>query len=220
MKAYIYDKTDKGRDEIATRKYHLAAKMRTLLVMIDGHRPLEALMKNFGSLGLTEDNVTELLAEGYIVLIDAGPEPEVEAPPVARVPAMSAKARMDARRAAATRAHDADGHEANPDPHELAAATLAAAESSAEQHMALAEFYTQTIKSTLGLRGMMLQLKVEKCGSIDDFRALREPYLEAVLKAKGREMALSLRGRLDRLLGLPATVEEHEQAQAPASILS
>jgi len=216
MKAYVYDKTDKGREEIATRKYHLAAKMRALLVMIDGHRPLEALMKNFGSLGLSEENVTELVAEGYIVLIDTGPEPEVEAPPVVRVPALSAKARMDARRAASARAHD--GEDGGADPHELAAATLAAAESSAEQHLALSEFYTQTIKSTLGLRGMMLQMKVEKCANIDDFRALREPYLEAVLKAKGREMALSLRGRLDRLLGIPATVEEYEQS--PVSILS
>lgn len=215
MKAYVYDKTDKGREEIATRKYHLAAKMRALLVMIDGHRPLEALMKNFGSLGLSEENVTELFAEGYIVLIDSGPEPEVEAPPVARVPAMSAKARMDARRAAAA-AHGHGHHE--HDPHELAVETLAAADSAAEQHMALSEFYTQTIKSTLGLRGMMLQLKVEKCANLDDFRALRDPYLEAVLKAKGREMALSLRGRLDRLLGLPAAVDLHEQA--PASILN
>ena len=68
--------------------------------------------------------------------------------------------------------------------------------------MAVQEFYTQTIKSTLGLRGMILQLKVDKCGNIAAFRELREVYVEAVLKAKGREMALSLSGRLDQLLGI------------------
>ena len=58
---------------------------------------------------------------------------------------------------------------------------------------ALYDFYNQTIKSTIGLRGIGLQLKVEKAAGIADFRALRLPYLQAVLKAKGREMALSLR---------------------------
>jgi hypothetical protein len=216
MKAYVYDKTDKGRDEIATRKFHLSAKMRALLVMIDGHRPMEMLMKNFGSLGLSEEHVTELHNEEFIVLIDTGPEPEVEAPVVARPAGLSAKARMAARRAAAPRMHheavDLEGPETVIEP------PPPAANGAAEQFEALHEFYTQTIKSTLGLRGMMLQLKVEKCASVDDFRELRDVYLEAVLKSKGREMALSLRGRLDRLLGIPATMDE--QDMAPASILS
>ena len=72
----------------------------------------------------------------------------------------------------------------------------------AQRHMAVQDFYTQTIKSTLGLRGMMLQLKVEKCAGIEDFRNLRNVYVEAVLKAKGSEMALSLSRRLDQLLGI------------------
>ena len=90
-----------------------------------------------------------------------------------------------------------DGHDAHLSPVQAAAAGL----SEAEHFIAVREFYTQTIKSTLGLRGMMLQLKVEKCAGMDDLRELRDAYLEAVLKAKGREMALSLSGRLDQLLG-------------------
>jgi hypothetical protein len=73
----------------------------------------------------------------------------------------------------------------------------------AERFRALSEFFNQTIKSTLGLRGLMLQLKAEKCANIDEFRLLRQPYLEAVLKARGAELALSLRDRLDMLLGGP-----------------
>lgn len=211
MLKHIYDKTDKGREEIATRKYHVPAKLRALLVMIDGHRPLEVLMKNFGPLGLSPDNVSELLAEGYVSLIDDGePEPAPEAEAPAHRPGVSARARMVARRQASAHAHhehehdaeggDADGQDAHLSPAKAAAAGL----SEAEHFIAIREFYTQTIKSTLGLRGMMLQLKVEKCAGIDDFRELRDVYLEAVLKAKGREMALSLSGRLDQLLGTEA----------------
>ncbi|HEU4776563.1 MAG TPA: hypothetical protein VFS95_07020 [Telluria sp.] len=206
MDKHIYDKTDKGRDEIATRKYHIPAKQRSLLVMIDGHRSIEVLMKSFGPLGLTVDNVTELLNDGMIVLVDDGvpdPGPETITPHKA---GMSAAARMAARRKAAVeRAHL--GHEGGEHDHGPDTVTGSDAPATppgmtdAERHMALQDFYTQTIKSTLGLRGMMLQLKVEKCAGLADFRALRETYLEAVLKAKGREMALSLSGRLDQLLG-------------------
>ena len=79
MLKHIYDKSDKGREEIATRKYHIAAKLRSLLVMIDGHRPLEDLMKNFGPLGLGVEHMSELIEGEYIVLIDDGePEPVPE----------------------------------------------------------------------------------------------------------------------------------------------
>ncbi|MFD2272493.1 hypothetical protein ACFS07_18645 [Undibacterium arcticum] len=40
------------------------------------------------------------------------------------------------------------------------------------------------LKSTIGLRGFTLQLKVERANTVADFRELRQPYLEAVLKAK------------------------------------
>lgn len=202
MLKHIYDKTDKGREEIATRKYHVPAKLRALLVMIDGHRPLEVLMKNFGPLGLSEDNVTELLKDEYIVLIDNG-EPEPAPESAAHKPPLTARARQLARREASARLHhehEEEAAHANAGPATLA--NGAPEMTAAERHMALQAFYTETIKSTLGLRGMMLQLKVEKCAGIDDFRELRDVYLEAVLKAKGREMALSLSGRLDQLLGI------------------
>lgn len=215
MLKHIYDKSDKGREEIATRKYHIPAKQRQLLLMIDGHRSLEVLMKSFGQLGLTPDNVAELLADEFIVLVDDGePEPVAETVQEHRT-GMTARARMAARRDASARAHhDLLEQLELSVPDGAGPATIAAAENShaalvqaaadgsreAERQVALHEFYSQTIKSTLGLRGMMLQMKVDKCVGIDDFRELRDVYLEAVMKAKGREMALSLSGRLDQLL--------------------
>jgi hypothetical protein len=91
-----------GREEIATRAHHVAAKLRTLLVMIDGRQPLGALMKNLAPLGLAEEHVDLLLSQGYIVLVGGGPSESAPAPapqPVARAP-VSPRARMLARNAA------------------------------------------------------------------------------------------------------------------------
>jgi hypothetical protein len=94
-------------------------------------------------------------------------------------------------------------------PPEQADAQPAAADSP-ERFRALYDFYNQTIKSTIGLRGIALQLKVEKAAGIDDFRALRLQYLQAVLKARGREMAVSLRDRLDQQLGGKPAIDDFE----------
>jgi hypothetical protein len=209
MNTRIYDKTARGREEIATRKYQVPPKLRTLLVMIDGRHTLGSLLKNFAALGLSEDHVEELLSQQYITLVSGGPEPvapEPEAPAAPRPPA-SARARMLARTAARQgKLADAEreGPATEPMPEREARAPAEAQAGPAdgpERFRALYDFYNQTIKSTIGLRGIALQLKVERAASIDDFRALRLPYLQAVLKSKGREMALSLRDRLDHLLG-------------------
>lgn len=177
MNTCVYDKTDKGREEIATRKYHVPPRLRTLLVMIDGRRPVSALIASFSAIGVTEDTVNELLREEYIALVSPAVPVAAVAPPVAPPPRPAPVL--------------------DPEP-QLAEVPE---QSDSERFRSLYDFYNQTIKSTIGLRGIGLQLKVEKCDSVDDFRALRLAYLDAVLKAKGREMALSLRDRLDQLLG-------------------
>jgi hypothetical protein len=101
MNTCIYDKTDKGREEIATRKYQVPPKLRTLLVMIDGRQSLESLLKNFAVLGMSKDNVDDLEQQGFIRLVSGGPEadePDADASPAPRPPA-SARARMLARTA-------------------------------------------------------------------------------------------------------------------------
>ncbi|MES2126604.1 MAG: hypothetical protein V4463_04975 [Pseudomonadota bacterium] len=74
MKVCVYDKTEKGREEIATRKYALPSRLRTLLVMVDGHATLEAVLKNVAGLGLDGESVSLLLKQGYIQLISGGEE--------------------------------------------------------------------------------------------------------------------------------------------------
>ena len=176
---HILDKTDKGREEIATRKYQLAPRLRTLLLLADGKQRTETLLAKVIGLGLSEENIKELIANGFIQVI-ADPS-VVDAAPASSAPAVEAAPPEAANQAPASQGILAEGE---------------------TQFSALYHFYTETIKSTIGLRGYGLQLKVERASNIDDFRDLRRPYLEAVLKAKGKEMARSLRDRLDQLLYL------------------
>jgi len=177
MSTAVYDKTDKGREEIATRVHHLAPRLRTLLVLIDGRHNVADLLAKVAGLGLNEQNLAELLEGGFIRDAAAAAPPAPSAPSPASAPAA-------------------------PSPAPTAAAVLPEGES---QFEAIYHFYNETIKNTLGLRGYGLQLKVEKAGSIEDFRELRRAYLEAVQKSRGTEMARSLRERLDQLLYLGET---------------
>ncbi|MBA5685456.1 hypothetical protein [Rugamonas apoptosis] len=192
MKTSIYDKTAKGREEIATRCYQLAPRLRTLLVMVDGHRPDDELLRNVAGLGLTADAMQELLAQQFIVLSTS--YNTIDTPLEATAEALAAPTPVAAPAPVA----------AMPAPLTIPTVPLVVAPdrpSKAEQFQALYDFYNKTIKSTIGLRGFTLQLKVEKAACVEDFRELRRPYLEAVLKAKGGELAQRLGDQLDQLLG-------------------
>ncbi len=186
MNTSIYDKTPKGREEIATRKHQLVPRMRTLLLLIDGRKSEQELLRSVTGLGLTTDSIAELQAQDFIVLAtsyNSIPEPELAAAPKP-VAAPAAPPPPPLVQAAAVRA-------------EAEAQALAPA----QQFQSLYDFYNKTIKSNIGLRGFTLQLKVEKASSIDELRDLRRPYLEAVLKAKGSDIARGLANQLDQLLG-------------------
>ena len=168
MTAIIYDKTDKGRDEITTRKYQLASRLRTLLVMVDGKQTVADLLKKVSGLGLGEQSIQDLLEQELIGPVAAA----IQAEPAEIPPATVAE----------------QAGTAQPEMNE------------SQRFQMLYNFFNETIKSAIGLRGYALQLKVERAANIDDFKQLRQAYLEAVLKSKGREMARSLRDRLDQLL--------------------
>lgn len=177
MTHYIFDKTDKGREEIATRKHQLSPRMRTLLLLVDGKQPTEEVLLKVAGLGLNQDSVADLLENGFLRPVVAPPVP-------AAVTALAATATAtDAAVAVPPSAPSNDMLDA------------------AERFRAIYQFYTETIKGTIGLRGYALQLKVEKASTVGELRALRDAYLEAVLRAKGNEVARSLRARLDQLLG-------------------
>lgn len=72
-------------------------------------------------------------------------------------------------------------------------------------------FYEETICNVLGLAGLALRRKLLRASHMDDLRALRSEYLEAVFHSKGYDIAVGLRGRLDEVLGEPRpnTVSTH-----------
>jgi hypothetical protein len=190
MNTSIYDKTAKGREEIATRRYQLAPRLRTLLVLVDGHKAEEELLRNVAGLGLTVNAVRDLLAQEFIVLATsyaALPEP---APAPKPKPEPKLEPKPEPKPVAVPAVETTS----------LPAASLPTA-SQVQQFQLIYDFYNKTIKSTMGLRGFTLQLRVEKAGTVDDLRELRDPYLEAVQKAKGRDAALQLAQQLDSLLG-------------------
>jgi hypothetical protein len=176
MNTSIYDKTAKGKEEIATRKYQLAPRLRTLLVLIDGRRTEEELLRNVAGLGLGASALAELLEHGYIVLATSY--------------------------ASLSEPSLAEASPAEASPAELALAAPAPEPAQIAQFQSVYDFYNKTIKNTIGLRGFTLQLKVEKASSVAELRELRQPYIEAVQKARGSETAAALARQLDQLLGI------------------
>lgn len=181
MNSSIYDKTDKGREEINTRQYHLPSRLRSLLVLVDGKTSVETLLKKIAGLGLDLGNIEELEAQGFIA------RSTVKIQSISTTTAEKPQATVDV----------GPHKKATDDAQELPAKVPM---DDGQRFQALYNFFNTTIKSTLGLRGFTLQLKVERAATIQDFHELRRPYIEAIFKAKGREMAISLRDRLDQLL--------------------
>jgi hypothetical protein len=177
MNTSIYDKTDKGREEIATRKYGLAPRLRSLLVLVDGRRTDDELLRNVAGLGLTADSLAALLTQEYVVLSTSYGSTSYEAI-----------------------AEGAANVNTTPSDQPTPTSTSLPTQDQVQQFQSLYDFYNKTIKSTMGLRGFTLQLKVEKAATLDDLRELRQPYLEGVLKAKGDDMARTLASQLDQLL--------------------
>lgn len=225
MSTRVYEKTDKGREEIATRKHQMSMRLRSVLVMIDGRQPFSALLPNLARLGLDKTSIDELVAQDFIRVVPGTEEKIVpEVVHVARLP--SAVRRMQKLREANAHLNTLQLMEldqadlgieidlapppmpvasaapvpAAPAPAPTPAVPAVLAVSDTDRYHAVHKFYNETIRGNLGLRGFGLQLKVEKAGTLDELRALREPYLDAVKKTRGNEMAQALDVRLSSLL--------------------
>ena len=188
----IFDKTERGRTEIATRGQAVAPRLRTLLLLVDGKTGSDELLRKVAGLGLSQEHLDELLQAGLIQASGAAPAAATAAAPVAAATTAGTIAAA-ATPAPAIVKNIAPAAPATPEQILPPGQT---------QFEAIYHFYNDTIKSMIGLRGYGLQLRVERASSVQDFRELRQAYLEAVLKAKGEEIARSLRGRLDQLLYL------------------
>jgi hypothetical protein len=69
----IYGKTEKGSEEMKSRKYKLPQAMRSLLIMIDGTMPVGAFLDQATALGNVSTMLTELEQQGFIKKTDKKP---------------------------------------------------------------------------------------------------------------------------------------------------
>lgn len=173
MTTSIYQKTEKGQDEIRTRANHLDQRHRAVLLMINGEKTCDDILVQLQPLGMTQAVFDELADGGYIrpqvagaTTAKAGPASESAAAPAATAPAQPTTSK----------------------------------EPAAEGYQRLYRFYTETISRYLGLRGYLLEMKVEKAGNVAELVALRDTLKTALIKTRGEPETTNVIAQLDLLI--------------------
>ena len=129
----------------------LKPRLRSLLVIIDGKRDLTDLLNKVSALGLKNENIKELIENGFVSIVkEANHENE-------QTPQHSLPIAQDTKSALTTN-NVIPAKPIQPPP----ISNTTPPPISVEQYKALHSFFNETIKSTLGLRGFTMQLKVER----------------------------------------------------------
>lgn len=184
MRERIYFKTATGAQEIQARQMRLHPRLRSLLVLIDGKHRAGELLDTLHAVGVTEAHFAELAELNLIDIFGSG-----------------GVAGNEAESPWATPSDDTPTEPAAGDVQTDAAAEDA--DAGTLQRRELYRFFNDHIRETLGLRGFMLQLQVEKAESVQDYQAIRDQFVTAVRKAKGETVATELQAELDQLLQTP-----------------
>lgn len=164
----IFIKTRAGMEEVRSRKLKLPPKLRTVLILIDGTKPMLVLREEAGVLGAPPDFIETLMQQGLVEQVGAAATPAA-----------------DERRTVVRGPKEPD---------------LAKLDHAARFRMGM-QFMNDTVVNALGIKAFFFTLKVEKCASVDDLRALARPYREAIAKASGEAEAELLSRRLREILG-------------------
>ncbi|MGH8789931.1 MAG: hypothetical protein ACREYA_33270 [Cupriavidus necator] len=190
----IYRKTDAGQDEIRTRARKLDHKLRALLLMVNGERRGQELLAQVAGMGVAPEAMDALVAQG---LVEAVPEPARPPAAVAQAPARAVMPAADTNMFSVYAMRHAPATEVPEAPQPAGTAAHSPADIAAFE--GLYHFYTDVIGQHLGLRGYMLQVKVEKATDLPALLALREPLHAALLKAKGDITARAITSQLDQI---------------------
>lgn len=217
----VYRKTDAGQDEIRTRARRLDHKLRALLLIVNGERSREALLAQVSGMGVAPEAFDILLEQGLIAVLpgavpdtpitdtqaNAAYEPSPShpggsaPPPTAASPAgentnlFSAYA-MRRVEPPVEPAGSAASSPASPVP------------AGAQAYQQLYHFLTDVIGKHLGLRGYVMQVKVEKAATPAELAGLRNALFAALQKAKGDITAHAIVGQLDQLVSTLGVVPE------------
>ena len=203
----IYHKTEAGQEEIRTRARKLEHKLRALLLIVNGERVKSALLAQVSGMGVSEEAFDTLLELG---LIEPLPEPAEAAPSAVRAPLPAKReARAETNLFAAYSGFNSAAGKGIDDRVDVLAdttiapamvATAPSAPAGADGYKRLYHFYTDVIGNHLGLRGYVLQVKVEKASTVVELAALRDMLGTALQKAKGDITAHAIVDQLDDLL--------------------
>ena len=184
-------KTAKGREEIESRRYKLAGKLRTLLILIDGTRSIEDTTSDARKLGAPDDAVIQLMQNGFVAPIAAG----------SRSAAAAAARSVDSSRGEAPRpaagAVDAGGGAGG----DAGGDEGAEPESEFAKFRNAKQFMNDTAVDNMGaLKKFTFTLKLERCAVRQDLAALMDDYELSLTKSIGRDATSVLVDRLKVLL--------------------
>lgn len=71
----LFSKTDQGREALTSRPPGLGPRLRSLLIMVDGKRPVGEMDKLLGGEGSAAPLLEQLQASGWIAQVDAAGHP-------------------------------------------------------------------------------------------------------------------------------------------------
>ncbi len=172
----IFHKTEAGQDEIRTRARKLDQKLRAVLLLINGERGEEDILAQVSGMGIGPDALDTLSGMGLIQADGVAAASILASTPTTELPAVAAPA-------------------ITVQPQQAATATPGTA-----LFQDVYQYFTAVIGEHLGLRGYLMQMKVEKAGTLDELLALRSPLHGALSKAKGDVGAVAILDQLDDLL--------------------
>ena len=174
-------KSTNGRAALAGRSVDLPAPLRTLLLMVYGDKTASEYVDLASRLPAGREGVQQLLDMGLLEVVPtlgslAG-MPQASPPMPSKPPNEPLSAPMaDVAELKATHTLD----------------------EAAQQKLLYPEFVRAV--ADLGLRGVLLQMKVERAMSAKDLLALREQVATAVGKSKGEPARQEFSSRVDALL--------------------
>jgi hypothetical protein len=157
--AGIYRKTEKGRNEIATRANKLGLRERTMLIMVDDKTSRAGLLAK-NSHPTSEGILNGLLADGYIEIASgSGAAPDPAASPAAPVP---------------------------PAATDSAAPAAAPVEVSLQS---ASRYACRTLVTLLGPGADDLTTLVEKCATVEDLTVRLEKCRDVIQAMAGKRKA-------------------------------
>lgn len=170
MPAITYTKTAAGQDAFRARDASISARQRKAFLLFDGRRSLQEVFADTAGLGVTAEDVQDLVAKGFLQPHAVRQAAAVESTDAARIENGSTDSRMDP---ASTNETDPQAN----DPSDLYKAAYPIA---------------TRITANLGLRGFRLNLQVESASGYSDLVAM----VPALVKAAGEDAVRPLKEAL------------------------